>query len=295
MKNNAIALVTGAAGIIGTEICAALSDAGWRVAATDLSEEEFNLSEIYQGAVRADGLFYADLSDLSACAKLVHEVEATLGPISLLVNNAALGQYFGGIGNVRPEDYQRLVNINLLAPFFLTQAALPSLREHLGSVVMISSVLSQMPKDGATLYGVTKAALEKQTEFLAHDLCKHGVRVNAIRVGSVPGGHFLRERMKGMEPERARALYEDVMKIHAADIAQEGEVPLLGKPADVANAILFLASEQARLVNGCTFPVDGALVIREPVMERLNQRKKSIDDIVDSYTKAYETSVSTKD
>ncbi len=267
-----VALVTGAAGIIGPGICATLRADGWTVAAADISEEEFEVTARYQDAVQSDGQFYADLSKGQDCERLIAEVEERLGPIGLLVNNAAMPQAKGEFGEVRRADYERLVNINLLAPFFLTQSAFESLKQTGGAVIMISSVLSRLPRPGATLYGVTKAALEKQTEYLAFELSRFGIRVNAIRVGGIPGAHFMRETLRELPEEQARELCEEVMKVHQADVVDEGELPLLGTPNDIAQAIRYLASDDARMVNGTTLAVDGGLYFRDSTMERVGAK-----------------------
>ena len=280
MENKKVALVTGASGIIGPGICSTLRKAGWIVAAADRTLEEFEQTARYRGPVDADDFFEADLSDGPSVECLVAEVEERLGSLSLLVNNAAVGQLFDGIGNVKRSDYERLISVNLLAPFFLTQAALPSLQKNSGSVVMISSVLAEMPKPNSTLYGVSKSALEKQTEFLAHDLIKQGVRVNAIRVGCVRGGAFLREHLKDLPPEESQKIYEEVMKVHLADVVGEGEIPLVGRPEDVGNAVRFLSSPEARMVNGCALPVDSGFAYRENERQLLSKRTEQSSEMV---------------
>lgn len=269
-----VALVTGAAGIIGPGICSVLRADGWAVAAADRSPEEFELTARFQEPVEAEAYFYADLADGDACERLVAEVEAKLGPIALLVNNAAMPQPKSAPGGITHADYQRLLAVNLMAPYFLTQSALPSLKSARGSVVMISSGLAHAPFEGATLYGVSKAALERQTEYLAFELAASGVRVNGIRVGSVPGAHFMRSTLQDLPEEQARTLHDGVMAAHRTDVAGEGELPLLGRPEDIGHAIRFLASPEARMINGCILPVDGGLFLRDKNLDRLKARSK---------------------
>jgi len=259
-----LAVVTGAAGILGPGLCATLKAEGWTVAACDLSGDEFVNAENYGFPVPCDGEFYADLTSPAACQSLIAEIEATLGPPKLLVNNAVNEAFVASLPEMTPEIFSASTQLNLGAPIFLTQAALPSLSQQMGSVVMISSVRVQRFAPRRMLYSVTKAAVEKLTEALAYELTDKGVRVNCVRVGSVPGLAFMRPILRKLEPAMARELCDHVLPAHLNGENRDGSVRSHGKPSDIGSAICYLASDEAAFINGVILPVDGGFAVRGP-------------------------------
>lgn len=272
-KNGPVVLVTGAAGIIGPAICKQLSEEGWRVAASDLKQEYLELPEkVGLGPIQAEATFLADLSDGDqACRDLVWQVESTLGPVAALVNNAVLHPPPPELGEVSSEYSRLMMEINLLAPFHLVQAALPSLTEHSGAVVNMSSILAVKPRFDDLWYPVVKAGLEKLTEVLAQRLLPQRIRCNRVRVGSVPGYHFMRETLLELPAEKARKLHEEVM-----DRILNSESTLLRErrtsPDDIAKAVAFLLSEESCHITGTVLHVDGGMVLDRPTGQRRGVR-----------------------
>ena len=251
-----VALVTGAAGIIGPSICAVLSEAGWCVVASDRTKDAFELYEITQGRpVRAHAIVPADLSSRDGCTRLVAEAEAAAGSLGLIVNVATAHDRRGAFDQTDPEFCQRLLNVDLLAPLFLAQAAANSLAENRGTVLILSSIHVAMTLPTSPFYRVVKAAVEKLAETLAVELGPRGVRANAIRVGWIPGTDFLRPTLRKLPPHRARQLYEEVLPPYLAEQRAQGA----GTPEDIAYLVEFLASPRARLIQGATIPADGGL------------------------------------
>ncbi len=259
-----VAVVTGATGIMGPCICATLRADGWRVAACDLSARHFkrSLAIEHLAPIPRDAEFYADLSDPLACGRMIAEIEATLGPVSLLVNNAIDGTLKGTLPEIDPGHFSKLMNLTLGAPLFLTQAALPSLIRNKGSVVMISSVRVHTFATGSLLYSVAKSAVEKLTETLACELSDQGVRVNCIRVGSVPGWAFMQPVLEKLTAEQAERLCDEVLPDHLQGHGKDVGVRRQGVPMDVAMAVRFLSSVDAGFIHGAILPVDGGLGFR---------------------------------
>ena len=256
-SSDRVALVTGAAGIVGPGICEALQQAGWKVAAAELNEEAFSLYEwIHQKPFPADLRLTGDLSLRETCFRLVRETVEHFGSLALLVNGAtALTQ--GYSLEELPEDYVQLqLRVDLLAPLYTVQAAIGALEKTKGLVVNFSSVMKENFPPKRMMYSVAKAGIEQMNTHLAMELADRGIRVNTIRVGSIAGDAFLRPALRALPQELARQLYADIMPKHLAEIrgVLTGNP---GRPSDIASMILYLASEQGAYINGAVLPVDG--------------------------------------
>lgn len=259
-----VALVTGAAGIIGPALCAALQGGGWIVAAADRSEAAFALAARLNGAaVAADLRIGADLTEHAECGRLVQRVRDAFGRLDLLVNNATGNVQALPLDRLAPEVAERLVQVDLLAPLYLSQAARPALSAARGLIINMSSVRACHPAPGTTLYSAVKAGLEALTRALAVELMSDGIRVNGIRIGAVPGDAFLREFLETLAPEVAQRLRRDVMAAHYAAAAAAIPVGSAGTPQDIANMVAYLASPQGSFINGAVIPVDGAFAAVE--------------------------------
>jgi NAD(P)-dependent dehydrogenase (short-subunit alcohol dehydrogenase family) len=259
-----VALVTGAAGILGPTICSVLRRDGWRVAATDVSEQAFaHVDKLFGRPVEADCHLFATLQGRESCRNLVRQVEQQLGPIGLLVNNAATNPHGTALQELDEAFCRMMLETNLLAPLWLCQAAEPSLVSQRGSIINVSSVRVCRPGSGAIMYPVTKAALESLTVTLAMQLGPKGVRVNAIRVGTVPGPAFLKPVLEKLSSETARRLLADVFPGHWANDGEKlSTTGRAGIPADVAEAVSFLASSRAEFFNAAILPLEGGLTFR---------------------------------
>jgi 3-oxoacyl-[acyl-carrier protein] reductase len=168
-----VALVTGAAGGIGSETVRALSSAGWTVAATDLADTD--------GISDAQLTIRADLRQREACGAAVEAVLAQFGRLDLLVNNAA------SMTVVEPtvetmDAWWRDVDVNLTAPLWLTQAAAGALREATGQVINVCSISALRGEAGFSAYAASKAGLLGMTRSLARELAP-AIRVNAVAPG----------------------------------------------------------------------------------------------------------------
>lgn len=236
---NQVALITGAARRIGASIARTLHAQGADVAIHYReSGKAANAVAADLNAMRADSAatFAADLTDLASLNTLVDDVRAWRSRLDILVNNAS-SFYPTPVGEITEDQWDDLIGTNLKAPLFLSQAALPALREARGVIINIVDVHSQRPLRNHTVYGPAKAGLAMLTRSLAKDLAPE-VRVNGVSPGAI------------LWPENG-------MSSAAKDAILE-QIPLgrQGTPEDIAGAVLFLAKD-ADYVTGQIIAIDG--------------------------------------
>jgi pteridine reductase len=238
-----VALVTGGARRIGSEIVRCLHAAGMNIALHYLSSLDDarrlcdELNAIRPASVQ---LFEADLLDNCAIQEMVASVTAAFARMDVLVNNAS--RFFATpLGTVDDAAYQELLDINLKAPLFLAQAAAPQLEKTRGCIINITDIYGWQPLAGHPVYCAAKAGLIMLTRSLALELAP-GIRVNAVAPGAI-----LWPESGGDEIERAAVLAKTPMK-------------RTGDPSDVAQAVLFLVGD-AHYVTGQVIKVDGGRAI----------------------------------
>lgn len=241
------ALVTGGARGIGRAICAALADAGAKVAAADLSIEG-----AAESASAIKGMpVQMDVTDFDGIAAAVSRVELELGGIDILVNNAGVFN-MASIDKITPDDYRRQYDVNVGGTLFACQAVVPAMRKRGGgAIINVSSQAGRRGEPNVTLYCSTKAAVISITQSLALELAHHNIRVNAIAPGVV-------DTPMWDVVDAQFAEYEN--KPVGQKKREVGEsVPLgrMGDPRDIADPCVFLASDAARYITAQTLNVDG--------------------------------------
>jgi 3-oxoacyl-[acyl-carrier protein] reductase len=240
-----VALVTGASRGIGRAIAVALARGGASLALNyagneAAAQEALKLVEA-AGAPRARLLRF-DVADPAACARAVDEVVAELGGLHILVNNAgiAIDQL---LMRLKDEDWKRQLDVNLTGAFNLVRAASrPMMKARGGAIVNLSSVVGEMGNAGQVAYAATKAGLIGLTKSVARELASRNIRCNAVTPG------FIDTDMTSALPEAART-----RMLESIPLAR------LGSAEDVANAVCFLASDQAAYVTGEVLKVNGGM------------------------------------
>ena len=240
---NKIALVTGASRGIGRAAAARPAEAGARVivhySASKAAADEL-AAEIRAKGGQAD-VVGADLAAADGAHKLAEAVKGLgITKLDILVNNAGVGK-FHPIEEQTVEDFDWHFAVNVRAPYFLTQQLLPLLGEG-SSVIFLSSVVARVAFDGSSAYSSTKGAVEVITRNFAKELGPRGIRVNAIAPGAIDTD--MAQDFLGTEESR-----EYVKGIQA--------LKRIGQPDDIADAVLFLASDQSRWVDGRSLEVSG--------------------------------------
>jgi NAD(P)-dependent dehydrogenase (short-subunit alcohol dehydrogenase family) len=234
-------VVTGAAGGIGQALVRAFHDAGYRVVATDRVAQPPSLAGI--DYLEAD--LERTVRDEAYAAEVFDRIDERLGAGGLhaLVNNAAT-QILGGVVDLTRDDWARTLDVNLLAPFFWTQALLPALRQASGSIVNISSVHARLTKPDFVAYATSKAALSGMTRALAQDIGQR-VRVNAIEPAAI-ATTMLRAGFAGQPERRAR-----LEACHP--------IGRIGTPEEVAACAVWLASDRCAFLHGACIALDGGI------------------------------------
>ncbi len=250
-----VAIVTGGAMGIGEGIARRFAEQGATVVLADVDESKGN--EVVRDLARSGGgkpLFVrTDIRDVVQAERLVQTTVAERGRLDVLINNAGVFPVAPAM-TTTPELWNRVLEVNLRGPFFLTQAAARQMKSQGtgGSVVNIASIDSLHPTGQLAAYDASKGGLRMLTRSLALELSPLGIRVNAIAPGSIA--------TPGAAAASAGASASDVTKMLEAFTAR---TPLrrMGEPDDIACAALFLASRAASYVTGVTLVVDGGYLL----------------------------------
>jgi 3-oxoacyl-[acyl-carrier protein] reductase len=240
------ALVTGGARGIGKAICLKLAAQGADIAFVDVGRPEVaeaTVAEI-QALGRKAVFIPADVTDSEACVKAVQAAVAAFGKVDILVNNAGITRD-DLIMRMPVEDWKKVLEVNLYGAFYMIKAAIrPMLKAHAGRIINMSSVSGQAGQMGQANYSSSKAGLIGLTKATAREVASRGITCNAVAPGFI-----ITELTKDL-PE---ALQEQIKT--ATPLGHFGTVD------DIANAVTFLASDEAAYITGQVLAVDGGLVM----------------------------------
>lgn len=250
MKDKVVLITGGAAGI-GKATALRFAEEGARVVICDVNEEagQATLKELGEGAA----FYKVDVADRAAVQAWVDDVVARYGRIDVLVNNAGIirdgqlvkvknGQL---VGQMPEENFDLVIAVNLKGAFNCAQAVAPTMIKQGGGVILnATSIVGLDGNFGQTNYVASKAGVIGMTKVWARELGRYGVRVNAVAPG------FTATEIIATMPEKILN-------------GMKARTPLgrLGAPRDIANAYLFLASEEASFITGAVLRVDGGIVV----------------------------------
>jgi NAD(P)-dependent dehydrogenase (short-subunit alcohol dehydrogenase family) len=241
-----VVLVTGGASGIGADIVRAFAAQGAKTAFVDiLDDEAARLVEELTTADHRPIFLHCDLLDIEALKAAVAEIGRRLGPIAVLVNNAANDERHK-IDDVTVDYWDRSQNINLRPQFFAAQAVHAHMKElgH-GSIINFSSIAWRGGADNMAVYATAKAAVHGLTKALARGFGNDNIRVNAIEPGAV------------ITDKQRRLWYPDPAQIDAIVARQPIHRMLLGE--EIARTVLFLAADDSRMITKQSITVDGGL------------------------------------
>lgn len=236
------ALVTGATGGIGEAIAKSLSEAGATVALSGTREEK--LKEVAGGLKGTTHILPCNLSDSEAVANLAKEAEEAMGAIDILICNAGITKD-GLAMRMSDEDFANVINVNLQSAFTLVRSSLRGMmKRKSGRIITMASIVGVMGNAGQANYCASKAGLIGMTKSIAAETASRGITANAIAPG------FIRTPMTD-------ALNEDQQNAMLSRIPAGS----FGEPEDIANACVFLASDNARYITGQTLHINGGMLM----------------------------------
>ncbi|MBR7187270.1 MAG: gluconate 5-dehydrogenase [Clostridia bacterium] len=247
-----VAWVTGAAYGIGFGIAEALAKAGARIAfnCRDQKHLETALSDYAARGIDARG-YLCDVSDEAAVADLVKRIEADLGTIDILVNNAGIIKRIP-MCEMRREDFQQVIDIDLVAPFICAKAVIPGMiaKGH-GKIINVCSMMSELGRETVSAYAAAKGGLKMLTRNICSEFGEKNIQCNGLGPGYIatPQTAPLRER----QPDGSRHPFDQFI-VAKTPAARWGDVEDLMGPA------VFLASDASNFVNGHVLYVDGGIL-----------------------------------
>jgi 3-oxoacyl-[acyl-carrier protein] reductase len=236
-----VALVTGAARSIGKADAEILASEGCKVAIVDLNADgaAATAKELADKGGTARG-YECDIRDTARVQDVVSRIEKDLGPIDICVNNAGMIYTVGQLRDMRDEDWELNLSVNLTGTFKVTRAVFPGMRERRwGRIVCMASIAGLMGGFGQTAYSTSKIGVIGFAKSVALEGARHNVTCNAVAPGIIAPNASL------------SPLYERMVK----RVAMQRE----GEPEDVAHAVAFLCSERARYITGAVLPVTGGM------------------------------------
>lgn len=242
---NKIAIITGGAQGIGKATVLKFAEEGATVILWDVNEEKGKalVDELKAKEIKAH-FTKVDVTKLDSTEKAAKEAVEIFSTIDILINNAGITRD-ASLAKMTAEQWQQVLDVNLTGVFNSTKAVIPFMIEKkYGKIVNTSSVVGLHGNFGQTNYVATKAGIIGMTKVWARELGRKGITVNAVAPGFIA-------------TEMVKTVPENILK------SLEDKTPLgrLGLPEDIANAYLFLSSEEANFINGITLSVDGGLVV----------------------------------
>ena len=241
---NKVVIITGAGSGIGKETALLFAKEGAKVVVADVNEKggEETVAEIKRNG---DGFFVKlDVSNREQSKQMAKTVLEKYGKIDVLINNAGIVQD-AFVSKMTEQQWDKVIDINLKGVFNCIQSVVETMmKQGSGVIINTSSIVGLNGNVGQVNYSATKAGLIGMTKTLAKELGRKGIRVNAVAPG------FIATPMTSAVPEKILEMMKE-------------KTPLkrLGEPKDIANAYLYLASDESNFVNGAVLSVDGGLVI----------------------------------
>jgi NAD(P)-dependent dehydrogenase (short-subunit alcohol dehydrogenase family) len=252
------ALVTGAAGGLGSAVAGRLHDEGWLVALVDVADAVHLVAERLAAGRSGGGVvaFEGDVADEAFVDGAVAAAQRELGPLALLVNAAGIGGDVLPAAQTSTANFRRVLEVNVVGSFVAARAAARAMSAHCGGcIVNFGSIFGQQAVAGSSAYCASKGAITLLTQALALELAANGIRVNTIAPGHIATDmHW--DNLRGQAKEKGTRFEEEVERVRAG-------IPLgrHGTGEDIAAVVSWLASDAAAYITGQTIGVNGGVML----------------------------------
>ncbi|PED07019.1 2,3-dihydro-2,3-dihydroxybenzoate dehydrogenase [Bacillus pseudomycoides] len=250
-----VALVTGAAQGIGEAVVKSLAEQGVSVAAIDKNAEllykmRTNLQALNQHVVA----FPVDISDRQNVDKVVENIESTMGPIDILINVAGVLR-IGNIDTLSDDDWDTTFAVNTTGVFYICRAVIKNMKlREKGVIVTVGSNAASVPRIGMAAYAASKAAVTSFTKTMALELAEYNIRCNIVSPGST---ETAMQKDMWKEDNGREAVIEGSLENYKLGIP----LKKLAQPSDIANAVLFLVSDQSSHITMHNMCIDGGATL----------------------------------
>ena len=245
MFKDKVILITGSSQGIGKAIALKFASLGAKIALNDIAQQEENLKiaaeEIKKAGAPEVKYYCADVSKFNEVEVMMQNIQKEFGRLDVLVNNAGITKD-RTLAKMTSEEWQKVIDVNLTSVFNCSRLALPLLIPSQGNIVSLSSFSALRGNFGQANYTAAKAGIIGFTKTLAKEVGKFGVRVNAVAPG------MIESKMTDAMPEEVKMMVKKLISLGRN-----------GKPEEVANVVVFLASDQASYVSGDVINIDGGL------------------------------------
>lgn len=247
-----VALVTGASYGIGYAIAKGLALAGAKIVFNDINQElvDKGIANYVEDGIDAKG-YVCDVTDEKAVAELIAKIENEVGIVDILVNNAGIIKRIP-MCEMSAEDFRKVIDVDLNAPFIMSKAVIPSMIEkgH-GKIINICSMMSELGRETVSAYAAAKGGLKMLTRNICSEFGEHNIQCNGIGPGYIatPQTAPLRET----QPDGSRHPFDSF-------ILAKTPAGRWGDPEDLMGPAIFLASDASNFVNGHILYVDGGIL-----------------------------------